>query len=63
VKADPLIDAIPYVLLSRRTLLHILGSTNPDGLEIVGAELGKRNFTLARELCESVGREWASWSI
>ena len=57
VKAGPLINAVPHVLLSRRTLLHILGSTNPDGLEMVGLELGKRNFALVRELYESVGKE------
>jgi len=57
VKVDLLVNAIPYVLLSRRTLFHVLGSTNPDGLEMVGLELGKGNFILARELYESVGRE------
>lgn len=57
VKADPLIRAFPYVILSRRTLLPILGSTNPDGLEIAGLDLGKSNFTLARELYKSTGRE------
>ena len=57
VKADLLVNSIPYVLLSRRTLLHILGSANPDGLEMVALELGKRNFTLTRELYESGGRE------
>lgn len=57
VKADPLIHAFPSVVISRRTLLSILGSTNPDALEMAGLDLGKRNFTLARELYESVGRE------
>lgn len=57
VEADLLNDAIPYVLLSRRTLLHILGSTNQDELEMVGLELGSRNFAFARELYESAGRD------
>lgn len=57
VKADPLIHAFPYVVLSRRVLTPILGSTNPDGLEMVGLDLGKKNFALAKELYESTGRE------
>jgi hypothetical protein len=57
VKADSLIRAFPYIILSRRTLQYILGSTNPDGLEIAGSKIGKRNFTLARDLYASLGRE------
>lgn len=57
VEVDPLIRALPHLVLSRRTLLLVLGSTNQDGLEIAGLELGNRNFALARELYESVGRE------
>ena len=34
-----------------------MGSTNPDGLEMVGLDLGKKNFALAKELYESTGRE------
>ncbi len=56
VKADPLIRSFPYVVLSRRTLIPILGTTNPDGLQIAAFDLGKRNFALARELHESLGR-------
>jgi hypothetical protein len=57
VKIGPLVHAFPLVVLTRRTLLHLLGSTNPDGLEMAGLDLGKRNFALARELYESLGRE------
>ena len=57
VKASPLIRAFPFIVISRRTLLPILGSANRDGLEIAGLDLGKRNFALAKELYESVGRE------
>ncbi len=57
VKADSIIHAFPYIVLSTRTLLPILGSTNPDGLEMAGLDLGKSNFALARELHQSVGRE------
>ena len=57
MKADPLIRAFPYVVLGRRTLVQILGTTNPDGLELAAFDLGKRNFALARELYESMGAE------
>lgn len=57
VKADPFIRAFPYIILSRRSFAPILGMTNPDGLEIVGLDLGKRNFAFARELYESMGTE------
>ena len=57
VRADPLMHALPYVVISRRALVPILGSTIADGLEMVGLDLGKRNFALARELYESTGRE------
>ncbi|HEV2226396.1 MAG TPA: hypothetical protein VGR56_06280 [Nitrososphaerales archaeon] len=57
VNTDPLVHAFPYVVLSRHTLIPILGSTNRDVLEMAGLELGKRNFILARELYESAGRK------
>ncbi len=55
VKADPLIRAFPYIVLSRRSFAPILGITNQDGLEMVGLDLGRRNFAYARELYESGG--------
>lgn len=57
VNADRLIHAFPFVVLSRRTLIPILGSTNPDVLEMAGLDLGKRNFALVKELYESAGRK------
>jgi hypothetical protein len=57
IRASPLIRAFPYIVISRRTLLPILGSANSDGLELAGMDLGKKNFALAKELYESLGRE------
>jgi len=57
VKADPLIRAFPYIVLSRKSFMPILGATNTDGLEVAGFDLGRSNFSLARELYESVGME------
>lgn len=57
VNADPLIRAFPYIVLSRRSFAPILGMTNQDGLEMVGLDLGRRNFAYARELYGSGGME------
>lgn len=57
VTANPLIHAFPYIVLSRRTIVPILGTTNADGLELVAFDLGRRNFALVRELYGSVGKE------
>lgn len=57
VKADPLIRAFPYIVLSRRSFLPILSAANPDVLEVVGIELGRSNFALIREIYASVGKE------
>ena len=57
IKTDPIITAFPYVVLSRKSFSSILGMANPDGLEVVGQELGRRNFAFTRELYESVGQE------
>jgi hypothetical protein len=57
VKADPLIRAFPYIVLSRQSFAPIIGTANPDSLEFVAIDLGKKNFALARELYESLGME------
>jgi hypothetical protein len=57
VKADPFIHAFPYVALSGQSFASILGATNVDSLEMVGFDLGKKNFALTRELYESMGAE------
>lgn len=55
VRADPIIHAFPYIILSRRSFVPILGTSDPDSLELVASELGKRNFAFARELYGSSG--------
>lgn len=57
VKADPIIRAFPYIVLSRQSFVPIIGTTNPDSLQFVALDLGKRNFAFARELYESGGME------
>jgi hypothetical protein len=57
VKVDPLIRAFPFIVLSKRSFVPIVGLTNPDGLEMVGLDLGRKNFAFARELFESTGTE------
>jgi hypothetical protein len=57
VKADPLVHAFPFIILSRRSFIPILGTANPDSLELVALELGRKNFTLTRELYKSTGKE------
>jgi hypothetical protein len=57
VKAEPLIHAFPFIVLGRQSFASILGTTNADGLEIASFDLGKRNFSLAQDLYESVGAD------
>jgi hypothetical protein len=57
VKADPLIRAFPFIVLSRQSFVQIIGMANPDSIEFVALDLGKRNFAFARELFESVGTD------
>ncbi len=51
---DPLIPAFNGIKLGEETFASILSTSNPDSLEIDGFALGKKNFSLARELLESV---------
>jgi hypothetical protein len=57
VKADPFVNAIPYIILSKQCITSILGVTNADLLQMVGFDLGKKNFSLARDLYESIGAD------
>lgn len=56
LKIDPLIPAIRGISLSQETFQSILGTTSPDGLEMLGSNLGKKNFSLVRGLFESNDR-------
>jgi hypothetical protein len=57
MRADPLIRAFPLIVLSRTSFVQILGTANRASLEIAGAELGKRNFSLSRSIYQSMGDE------
>lgn len=57
VKAEPLIHAFPYIVLSKRSFAPIMSTSNSDSLELVALELGKKNFAYTRDLYESVGTE------
>jgi hypothetical protein len=54
---DPLIPAFNGIELGEETFGSILSTSNPDSLEIDGFALGKKNYSLVRELFESVGIE------
>ncbi len=53
MKIDPILLAFDYVCVERETFASLLGLTNADGLEVVGAERGKKAYSLARELFRS----------
>jgi hypothetical protein len=55
VSSDLARHAIPYITLGGPSFTQILGMTNRDGLEVIGADLGKRNFAYIKELHESSG--------
>jgi len=50
---DPIVQGFDYIGIGRETFASMLGMTNADGLEFVGAERGKKAYSLARELFES----------
>jgi hypothetical protein len=53
LSVDSLLQAFDYISIGKETFTSILGMTNADGLEIIGAERGRKAFTLAKELFES----------
>jgi hypothetical protein len=55
VSSDIARHAIPHITLGGPSFTRILGMTNRDGLEVIGADLGKRNFAYIKELHESSG--------
>ncbi len=55
VRADPLVRAFPYIVLSKRSFVPILGTADQASLEIAGVELGKKNFSFAHDLYQSMG--------
>jgi hypothetical protein len=55
LKVDPLREPFDYICVGRETFTLILGMTDANGLEIAGAEQGKRAYSLAKELYESNG--------
>lgn len=57
LRADTLVQGFDYIGVGRETFLSMLGMTDANGLEIAGAERGKKAFALARELYESNGLE------
>jgi hypothetical protein len=54
---EPLIPAFNGIELGEETFASIVSTSNPDSLEIDGFVLGKKNFSMVRELLESVGNE------
>jgi hypothetical protein len=52
---DPLTPAFGRIELGVETFASILSTANPDSLEIDGFALGKKNYSLFREILESIG--------
>lgn len=52
---DPLIPAFDGIEVGEETFASIISTSNPDSLEMDGFVLGKKNFSLARDLFESAG--------
>jgi hypothetical protein len=57
VRIDPVYHAVQSIVLDKQTFSSVLGMTHSEGLDIVGYNLGKSGYTLARELYQSNGVE------
>lgn len=57
LRLDPIYHAFQSVTVSRDIFGKILGALQPGALESIGRSMGKRSFSMARELFESSGQE------
>lgn len=55
LRVDSLIPALGRIALGGETFASVLSTANPDSLEVDGFALGKKNYSLVRELLESIG--------
>lgn len=52
---EPLVPVFDGIELAEETFASLLSTANRDSLEVDGFALGKKNYTMVRELFESIG--------
>ncbi len=55
LRVESLIPALGRIALGSETFASIMSTTNPDSLEMDGFALGRKNYSMVREILESIG--------